>query len=114
MRTAKPVRGATFPSPNPTSVKKHLFALSLAGLALAFAITSTAIAQTTPSTTAPGQRTEGHERHPAIRAAIRALERARKEIKAADHDFGGHRVDALAECDKAIEQLKLALKYDKK
>ena len=54
------------------------------------------------------------EHHPAIRAAIRALERARDELKAANHDFGGHRADALVECDKAIDQLRLALAYDKK
>jgi len=53
------------------------------------------------------------EHHPAIRAAIRALERAKADMKAADHDFGGHRVAALKECDAAIEQLKLALQYDK-
>jgi hypothetical protein len=93
-------------------MKKHLIALSVAGAALAFAISSTAIADT-PPTTAP-EHHEGREHHPAIKAAIRALERARDEMKAADHDFGGHRVDALAECDKAIEQLKLALQYDKK
>ena len=34
-------------------------------------------------------------------------------MKEAAHDFGGHRVAALAECDKAIEQLREALKYDK-
>jgi hypothetical protein len=31
----------------------------------------------------------------------------------AAHDFGGHRAAALAECDRAIEQLQLALQYDK-
>jgi len=35
------------------------------------------------------------------------------ELKNADHDFGGHREAALKECDAAIEQLKLALQYDK-
>lgn len=54
------------------------------------------------------------ERHPKIRQAIRALEQAKDDLQHADHDFGGHRVDAIKECDEAIRQLKLALQYDKK
>ena len=53
------------------------------------------------------------ERHPAIRRAITALEEAKAYLRKADHDFGGHRKAALEECDKAIEQLKLALEYDR-
>ena len=53
------------------------------------------------------------ERHPEIRKAITALERARYDLQHAAHDFGGHRADALAATDKAIEQLRLALNYDK-
>lgn len=54
------------------------------------------------------------ERHPKIRAAIVALEAAKKEMQGADHDFGGHRVAALAACDESIKQLQLALQYDQK
>ncbi len=54
------------------------------------------------------------ERHPRIKAAISALEAARKEMQEANHDFGGHRVAALASCDEAIKQLQLAMDYDKK
>jgi hypothetical protein len=57
---------------------------------------------------------EAAERHPKIRQAIRALEQAKDDLQHADHDFGGHRVDAIKECDEAIRQLKLALQYDKK
>jgi hypothetical protein len=35
-------------------------------------------------------------------------------LKEADHDFGGHRKEALEAVDVAIKQLELALKYDKK
>jgi hypothetical protein len=52
------------------------------------------------------------EHHPAIRRAIRALEAAKVDMQHANHDFGGHRVAALEECDKAIAQLQEALKYD--
>ncbi|HEY1953819.1 MAG TPA: hypothetical protein VGG76_13525 [Gemmatimonadaceae bacterium] len=53
------------------------------------------------------------ERHPEIRRAITALERAKTDLKRANHDFGGHRAEALEACDRAIAQLKLALQYDK-
>lgn len=55
-----------------------------------------------------------HERHPAIRAAIQALERAKADMQHASHDFGGHRESALKACDDAIAQLRQALNYDKK
>ncbi len=52
-----------------------------------------------------------HRHHSNIRAAIGALERAEAEMKAAAHDYGGHRVEAIAACDAAIAQLNLALQY---
>jgi hypothetical protein len=58
--------------------------------------------------------TERRERHPEIRKAITSLERAKYALQHASHDFGGHRADALAATDKAIEQLRLALQYDKR
>ena len=82
--------------------------LTLAGAAVYFTGT-TARAQ---ATNAPvtGQT---HERHPAIRNAIHALEKAKVELKSANHDFGGHRESALKDCDAAIAELKLALQSDK-
>jgi len=32
----------------------------------------------------------------------------------AAHDFGGHRAEALEDCDHAIRQLQLALQFDKR
>lgn len=69
-----------------------------------------------PAPQAAAKRREGkgeHERHPEIRAAIRALERAKEHLERAAHDFGGHRAEALASVNKALEQLRLALQYDK-
>jgi len=61
-----------------------------------------------------GQRKRGGgERHPEIRAAIRALENAKRHLQEAAHDFGGHRAEALEAVNHALEQLKLALQYDK-
>jgi ABC-type glycerol-3-phosphate transport system substrate-binding protein len=53
------------------------------------------------------------ERHPEIRAAINALEKAKAHLTLADHDFGGHRADAVKACDEAIKELNEALKFDK-
>jgi len=70
-----------------------------------------ALAQQQAAAPARKGRTEAH---PEIRKAIAALERAKYDLQHAAHDFGGHRADALAATDKAIEQLRLALQYDKK
>jgi hypothetical protein len=51
------------------------------------------------------------DRHPHIRAAIRELRDARKEIDEGAKIFGGHRVKALKAVDDAIEQLQKAVDY---
>ena len=56
---------------------------------------------------------EGRERHPAIRRAIAALRAARNDLEHADHDFGGHRVEAMEAVDRAIQQLDVALRFDR-
>lgn len=55
---------------------------------------------------------EGRERHPSIRRAIDALRAARNDLEHADHDFGGHRVEAMQAIDRALEQLQVALRFD--
>lgn len=55
---------------------------------------------------------EGRERHPSIRRALDALRAARNDLEHADHDFGGHRVEAMEAIDRAIEQLALALRFN--
>jgi hypothetical protein len=103
-----------------TLMKKNLTVLlTTLGLAGVLSVGLTmARAQSTPSTPPPaGNAPEPHkgaERHPAIHRAIVALEEAKTYLEHADHDFGGHRKQALADCDRAIAQLRLALKYDKK
>ena len=57
---------------------------------------------------------EGRERHPNIRRAIIALRSARDDLEHADHDFGGHRVEAMGAIDRAIEQLEVALRFDRR
>ena len=58
-------------------------------------------------------RAEAFEHHPAIRRAIGALEAARSDLQHANHDFGGHRVAAMDAIDRALEQLRLALQFDR-
>lgn len=57
---------------------------------------------------------QGRERHPNIRRAIDALRAARIDLERADHDFGGHRVEAMQAIDRAIGQLELALRFDRR
>ena len=57
---------------------------------------------------------KGGEQHPHIRAALRELREARRELETAAHDFGGHKQEAIEAVDNAIKQLQQALEYDKK
>jgi hypothetical protein len=57
---------------------------------------------------------EREEHHPHIHKALEELREARRELKEADHDFKGHREEALEAVDKAIRQLEVCLKVDKK
>jgi hypothetical protein len=60
------------------------------------------------------QADEKHERHPHVHKAIHELREAKKELEKADHDFGGHRVEAIKAIDVAVKQLEKALEFDKK
>jgi len=57
----------------------------------------------------PGEK----EKHPEMRHALRAMRVAKKHLEEADHDFGGHRVEAIKALDEAIKQVEAALKFDK-
>jgi hypothetical protein len=97
---------------------KNKLMFILAGVAVAgalvFAVPAVFAQQAAPpaAPAAPGAPTVPREHHPAIRRAIFALKAAKADMEHADHDFGGHRVAALEECDKAIAQLQEALQYD--
>jgi hypothetical protein len=49
--------------------------------------------------------------HPRIENAIKELEGAIDYMEKAPHDFGGYRVQAIADSKKAVASLKLALQY---
>ncbi len=67
-----------------------------------------------PEAPKPHQAGQALEKHPAIHKAIVALFDAKRDLEHADHDFGGHRKQAIEDIDKAVAQLKLALQHDKK
>jgi hypothetical protein len=74
----------------------------LSYLACAAALALAALAGTALALDAP--------RHPHLHHALYEMREARTELKEAAHDFGGHRVKALAALDTAIKQLDVALK----
>jgi len=51
------------------------------------------------------------ERHPHIRAAMQALERAERQLREAAHDFGGHRAKAMELIRQAQQELREALAF---
>jgi hypothetical protein len=59
-------------------------------------------------------RAQVGEDHPEISEAIRALKVARNHLKVAAHDFGGHRAHAVKDVNRAIKQLEVCLKFDRR
>jgi len=84
-------------------MKKRMLSLAVLGI-LMFGLSNPAIAPAAPPAAEP---------HPEIHAAINSLRHAREHLNHAAHDFGGHRVEAIAAIDRAIEQLEICLKYDR-
>lgn len=74
----------------------------------------TPVVMNAPAKAPNPQVLKGTEQHPHIRAALRELREARRELQTAAHDFGGHRKEAIEAVDNAIKQLQEALQYDKK
>jgi hypothetical protein len=58
----------------------------------------------------PATAAGGKEDYPRLRHALHELREARKELKTAAHDFGGHREKALKATNAAIRQVELCLK----
>ena len=50
---------------------------------------------------------------PRMEAALHALENARAELQAAEHNKGGHRDRALKLVDQAIHQVREGIRYAK-
>ncbi len=58
-------------------------------------------------------RAAAEERHPRLRKAIDALKDAREYLDKADHDFNGHRKEAIEDIDRAIDQLEKCAKVER-
>jgi hypothetical protein len=77
-------------------------ALAALMLSLAPITVAPAFAETLP---------EEKAEHPRIAKAIHELEDAIAYMKAAPHDFGGHKAEAIKASEDAVRQLRLALAY---
>ena len=88
-------------------MKKSFTSMSLITV---IAVLSFLIVSATPVKAGPGMAGE-KAMHPRIEKAINALEDAVAYMKAAPHDFGGHKEKAIVDCEKALKQLREALKY---
>ncbi|HEY6248396.1 MAG TPA: hypothetical protein VI685_00455 [Candidatus Angelobacter sp.] len=112
-RRVKTMRGNLLKKLCAATLLLSLFTMTPAISKAAPAPTPAAAAATAPQREDEGKG-RGRERHPHIRAAIRELQAAKHELQTADHDFGGHRDEAVEACDKALHQLQQALQFDKK
>lgn len=96
-------------------MKNFLTALAVTA---ALSLAPVAIAQNAPvsAPAALGSKAmhRKHERHPEIVRALNKLRAAERALNHAAHDFGGHRAKAQTLIRQAIEQLRAALRYDKK
>jgi hypothetical protein len=54
------------------------------------------------------------EKQPHMRAALKSLHEAERQLASASHDKGGHRVKALEHVRAAIAEVKEGIKYDNK
>ena len=61
----------------------------------------------------PGGRM-GRERHPELRAALKALQNAKSRLEHAAHDYKGHRVKAIEHTNEAIREVEEAIASDKR
>jgi len=93
-------------------------------LVSAFILTGTSFAQNPPPAAAPAvpapaatetaKPAKHHEHHSDLHKAMRKLKDAREDLQKAAKDFGGHKMKAIEAIDKAIEELKAAMEFDKK
>ena len=89
----------------------YVFAIVALVLALSFPVVAPA-APPAPKPQPIPAAAAAAEKHHHIHEAIDALRAARADLNEAQHDFGGHRADAIQAIDASIHQLEICLKYD--
>jgi hypothetical protein len=89
-------------------MKKRFVSIVMGAVIVALSL---CILTAAPLKAAPPTMADERADHPRIVAAIHSLEDAIAYMKAAPHNFGGHKAEAIEECQKAIKQLNQALKY---
>jgi hypothetical protein len=60
--------------------------------------------------TVPGPALAGGKRHPRLHVALHELRMARAELKAAGHNFGGHKAEAVKAIDAALGEIEAGLR----
>jgi len=86
----------------------------LATVALLFVVNAFASVTYAGGGDMPLEHPEHQERHPEMRHALHALEKAKEALQHAAHDFGGHRAKALELTDQAIREVKEGLEFDRR
>ena len=78
--------------------------------------TSMANAQGAGTSPPPARQGKGGkvEKHPEMRMALKRLEAAKDALQKGAHDFGGHREKALDLTEKAMAEVREAIKFDSK
>ncbi len=76
-------------------------------LSAALALSAAAVARPSLAQTMGDETRE----HPRIVTAIREMEDAIRYLEGAPHDFGGYKSAAIADTRRAIESLRMALRY---
>src|SRR6516225_6355425 len=89
----------------------RIFALALVGVCLtAFTAEAAFLRPHLRSQVAQAAKKESQKQsNEQLREALHVLQVTKKTLEGADHDYGGHRVDAVKAIGAAEHQLKLAL-----
>jgi len=56
-------------------------------------------------------KVQAQERQPHMQAALRHLQEAQEELRAAEHDKGGHRANAMKLVESAIPEVDAGIHY---
>ena len=92
----------------------RLFIVASVIAALLFVCPAGEAFQSTPTNPALTSQVKSHkERHPEMRKAMAALQRAKAYLQHATGDFAGHRAKALDAVSLALSECKVALKSEK-